>query len=267
MLKAPLPPRTFKLFRRAETPTVTFFYGPTDGGTSAAGWAHSILFGVQAGAFSETIEGLSPNTPYYFTANATNSAGLAWATPSQLFTTQATNTPPTYAAVLTRNNDGGRTGMNLNETLLNVTKVNTNQFGLLFSRDLDDPIYAQPLVMTNVNILGRGTHNLVIVATVNDSVYAFDADNPSVTTPYWTTSFINPPSVIAPANTDMSAIGACGGAYQDFSGNIGIVGTPVIDPVAGTIYLVARTKEKKQISCSDCMRWTSPPEPNAQTAR
>jgi len=41
----------------------------------------------------------------------------------------------------------------------------------------------------------------------------------------------------------MSALGACGGNYQDFSGNMGIVGTPVIDPVAGTIYLVARTKE------------------------
>ena len=133
--------------------------------------------------------------------------------------------------------------MNLNESFLNVTNVNTNQFGLLFSRNVDDQIYAQPLVMTNVSILGRGTHNLVIVATVNDSVYAFDADNPSVATPYWTTSFINPPNIVAPANTDMSAIGACGGGYQDFSGNIGIVGTPVIDPVAGTIYLVARTKE------------------------
>jgi len=64
-----------------------------------------------------------------------------------------------------------------------------------------------------------------------------------VTTPYWTTSFINPPNIVAPANTDMSALGACGGNYQDFSGNMGIVGTPVIDPVAGTIYLVARTKE------------------------
>ncbi len=146
--------------------------------------------------------------------------------------------------MLTQHNDGGRTGMNLNETSLNITNVNTNQFGLLFSRNVDDQIYAQPLVITNVNLLGRGTHNLVIVATVNDSVYAFDADNPAVTTPYWSTSFINPPNIVPPANTDMSAIGACTGAYQaPFSGNIGIVGTPVIDPVAGTIYLVARTKE------------------------
>jgi hypothetical protein len=226
-----------------ETPAVTVFYGTTDGGTTAGAWAHNILLGQQTGGFAQTATGLSPNTLYYFTANAMNSAGTMWAAPSQSFTTVTTNTPSSFVAVLTQHNDIGRTGMNLNETLLNVTNVNTNQFGLLFSRNVDDQIYAQPLVMTNVNILGRGTHNLVIVATVNDSVYAFDADNASVETPYWTTSFINPPGIITPANTDMSAIGACGGAYQDFSGNIGIVGTPVIDPVAGTIYLVARTKE------------------------
>jgi hypothetical protein len=226
-----------------ETPAVTLYYGTTDGGNTAGAWSHSIWLGQQTGAFAQTVTGLSPTTTYFFTASATNSAGTAWAAPSQTFTTQATNTPSSFVAVLTQHNDGGRTGMNLSETFLNITNVNTNQFGLVFSRNVDDQIYAQPLVMTNVNILGRGTHNIVIVATVNDSVYAFDADNASVETPYWTTSFINPPNIVAPANTDMSAIGACGGAYQDFSGNIGIVGTPVIDPVAGTIYVVARTRE------------------------
>ena len=226
-----------------DTPTVTLFYGPTDGGTTPGAWAHNISLGQQTGAFAQTVTGLSPTTLYYFTANATNSAGIAWAAPSRSFTTTVTNSPSSFVAVLTHHNDNGRTGMNLNETFLNVTNVNTNQFGLLFSHSVDDQIYAQPLVMTNVNILGRGTHNIVIVATVNDSVYAFDADNAQVGTPYWTNSFINPPNIVAPANTDMSALGACGGNYQDFSGNMGIVGTPVIDPVAGTIYLVARTKE------------------------
>jgi hypothetical protein len=226
-----------------ETPAVTVFYGTTDGGTVAGAWAHSILLGQQAGGFAQTVNGLSPNMTYYFTASAINSAGATWAAPSQSFTTVATNTPSSFVAVLTQHDDIGRTGMNLNETFLNFTNVNTNQFGLLFSRNVDDQIYAQPLVVTNVNILGRGTHNLVIVATVNDSVYAFDADNAAVETPYWSISFINPPSIVTPANTDMSAIGACGGDYQDFSGNIGIVGTPVIDPAAGAIYLVARTKE------------------------
>ena len=226
-----------------ETPTVTVFYGLTDGGTSPGAWAHSISLGQQTAVYAQTVTGLAPGTIYYFTASAMNSAGTTWAGPSQTFTTLATNASSSYVAVLTQHDDAGRTGMNLNETSLNITNVNTNQFGLLFSRNVDDQIYAQPLIMTNVNILGRGTHNLVIVATVNNSVYAFDADNPSVETPYWSTSFISPPNIVAPANTDESAIGACSGDYQDFSGNFGIVGTPVIDPVSGTIYLVARTKE------------------------
>ena len=143
-------------------------------------------------------------------------------------------------AVLTQHNDLARTGANLNEQLLNTANVNTNQFGLVCKQFVDDQIYAQPLVMTNVNLGANGTHNIVIVATVNDSVYAFDADDSSVSTPYWQVSFLGP-NIVPPSNTDMT--GACNGTYLDFSGHIGIVGTPVIDAVSGTIYLVARTKE------------------------
>jgi hypothetical protein len=80
----------------------------------------------------------------------------------------------------------------------------------------------------------------VIVATVTNSVYAFDADNSLASAPYWHVSFLGP-NVVAPRNSDMT--GACGGNYLDFSGNFGIVGTPVIDPASQTLYLVARTKE------------------------
>ncbi len=152
-------------------------------------------------------------------------------------------------AVLTQHNDNARSGANLSETTLTTANVNTNQFGLLFTRAVDDQIYAQPLVMTNVNLGVKGTHNLLLVATVNDTVYAFDADNASVTAPYWTNRFIAPPNIVAPRNTDMNtnlftgAVGACGGNYKDFSGNMGIVGTPVIDPTTSTLYLAARTKE------------------------
>ena len=144
-------------------------------------------------------------------------------------------------AVLTQHNNLSRTGANLQETILNTSNVNSNQFGLLFTYAVDDQIYAQPLVMTNVSIPGQGVHNLVIVATVNDSVYAFDADNPAVITPFWQVNYTDTNHFIFPVrNTDMT--GACYGDYLDFSGHIGIVGTPVIDPVAGTVYFVARTK-------------------------
>lgn len=143
-------------------------------------------------------------------------------------------------SVLTQHNDLGRTGANLHETILNTSNVNADHFGLIFTREVDDQIYAQPLIAAQVNLGAAGRHNVVVVATVNDSVYAFDADRPSVNAPFWNVSFLAP-NVVPPRSTDMT--GACGGDYQDFSGNIGIVSTPVIDPVTETIYLLARTKE------------------------
>jgi hypothetical protein len=62
----------------------------------------------------------------------------------------------------------------------------------------------------------------VVVATANDSVYAFDADDFSREEPYWHTSFLGA-GIAPPRNKDMT--GACDGNYVDFSGNIGIVGT------------------------------------------
>ena len=97
---------------------------------------------------------------------------------------------------------------------------------------------------TNVAIPGHGTHNILYVCTVNDTIYAFDADNSAVSNAYWQTNFtgtFGATTAVAPANTDMT--GACGGGYRDFSGNMGIVGTPVIDQTAGTMWVVVRTKE------------------------
>lgn len=224
-----------------DIPSVTLFYGPADGGTNAAAWAQNAPLGLQNGAFTHTVLGLASNTTYYFTAQAANAAGTTWAAPSLSFTTPASNL--FTVAMLTHHNDNSRTGANLDETTLTVANVNTNSFALLYTRPVDDQIYAQPLVATNVDLGSNGVHNLVLVATVNDSVYAYDADDPSVRTPYWTRSFINPPNIVPPRNTDLSAIGACGGSYQDFSGSFGIVGTPVVAAASGTLYLVARTKE------------------------
>ncbi|HTV42417.1 MAG TPA: hypothetical protein VMF08_17750 [Candidatus Sulfotelmatobacter sp.] len=226
-----------------QAPTVTLFYGSADGKTNSAAWANSIGLGTQSGIFAQTLSGLAPNSTYYYTAEAVNSAGADWAMPSLSFTTGATNSPWPFTAVLTQHNDDNRSGDNLNETILNVANVNTNSFGLLYTRPVDDQIYAQPLIMTNVSILGRGSRNLLIVATVNDSIYAYDADDPTVTQPYWKDSFISPPNIVAPDSADEDAVGAGGGNYQDFTGNFGIVGTPVVDPASGTLYVVVRTKE------------------------
>jgi hypothetical protein len=225
-----------------DPPSVTIFYGPVNGGTNPSAWSNSVVAGIQGGSFIRGIFGLNANSTYFFSARAVNAAGTSWGTPVRSFTTLTVNPPPTTAAVMTHHNDNFRTGDNLNESFLNTANVNTNTFGLIYTRQVDDQIYAQPLIATNITITGAGTHNLVIVATVNDTIYAFDADNPAATVPYWQTSFLDANSV-PPSNTDLGSAGACGFNYRDFSGHMGIVGTPVIDPATGTIYLVVRTLE------------------------
>jgi len=153
--------------------------------------------------------------------------------------------------VLTYHNDNSRTGQNINETVLTTSNVNVNTFGKIFTRPVDDQLYAQPLYVAGVNIPSKGTHNVVYLATTNDSVYAFDADDPFATAPLWKVSFlIN--GAVPPTHSDLSAVGSCGSNYNDFSGNMGIVGTPVIDTTPfpgagasdqGTLYVVARTHE------------------------
>jgi len=144
-------------------------------------------------------------------------------------------------SVLTAHNDNARTGLNPNETLLTHSNVNRYGFGRLFSQPVDEQVYAQPLYVPNVSITNKGIHNVVFVATQNDSVYAFDADSNtgSNSVPLWHASFINPAGGII-------AVPAADAAYPSadcltFVGDIGIVGTPVIDSVSGTLYSVART--------------------------
>jgi PA14 domain/Chitobiase/beta-hexosaminidase C-terminal domain len=228
-----------------DAPTVTLFYGPSNGGTNSGAWANSlVLAGAQNGWFGQAVTGLSASTTYYFSAHAVNAGGTSWGTPVQTFTTPAaTATTGESVSVLTSRNDNGRTGQNTNETILTPANVNTNTFGKLFSYPLDGYLLAQPLIMPNVNIPGKGLHNVVFAATQNNSVYAFDADSNagSNSAPLWQTSFINPSAGITPLQ---SAIDLDPSSSPGFYGpNVGISGTPAIDPATGTIYAVAKTKE------------------------
>jgi len=140
-------------------------------------------------------------------------------------------------SVTTYHNDNARTGQNLHETILTPANVNANDFGRLFVQPVDGYIYAQPLYIPGVSIGGQ-SHNVVYVATENDSVYAFDADSPAGAnaSPLWHVSFINPPSV---TTVNSSTDAQCG----DLVPQIGISGTPVIDTSTGTLYVVANTQE------------------------
>jgi hypothetical protein len=142
--------------------------------------------------------------------------------------------------VLTQHNDVSRTGWNHAETQLNISNVSPSSFGLIASRMVDDQIYAQPLIVNGVSI-GGVPKNVVYVATVNNTLYAFDADSSSVPA-YWSVNLTHP-SRRPPNSSDIHSI--CG-AYNDFnegssgSGVFGIVGTPVIDKSSNTIYVVSR---------------------------
>ena len=103
--------------------------------------------------------------------------------------------------VLTYHNETSRTGANLNETTLTPKNVNASSFGRLFRYTLDGNVFAQPLVVSNLSIGGK-VHNVLIVATENDSVYALDANNPTAGPRHngvlWQTSFIDPAKGITP---------------------------------------------------------------------
>jgi uncharacterized repeat protein (TIGR03806 family) len=209
-----------------DTPTVTIYYGPTDGGTSAGAWAYSVSLGAQGGGFSQTVVGLTTNTTYYFTARAVNVAGTSWASPSLSFTTLPVNV---VSSALTYHYDNTRQGQNTNEFILTPASVNVNNFGKLFTYTLDGYMYCEPVYIPNVVINGQ-LHNVVFAATENNSVYAFDADNAGAGGGLlWQTN-------LGIAEISINNYGV---RYHHNVLNplIGITGTPVIDPVSGTIFL------------------------------
>src|SRR5439155_488650 len=136
--------------------------------------------------------------------------------------TAPSTTNPQSVSVLTQHNDNTRSGWNDNETALTTSNVNVQQFGKVFTLTVDGEVYGQPLVVGHV-FIGGGYHNVVYIATVNNTLYAYDGDNGTL---YWQKNFTRS-GWRPPMNTDMT--GACGGTYTNFSGKMGIVGTPVID--------------------------------------
>jgi uncharacterized protein (TIGR03437 family) len=145
--------------------------------------------------------------------------------------------------VTTYRNNLTRSGENLTETVLTPANVNAAQFGKIFSRPVDGQVYAQPLYLSGVAIPGKGVHNVVYVATEHDSVYAFDADSnigPNAM-PLWQISLIDTAAgEVVPGVADVLNC-------LTIAPEIGITGTPVIDPSTNTLYVVAMTRRDTQI--------------------
>jgi hypothetical protein len=139
------------------------------------------------------------------------------------------------AQVVTSQVDNARTGANTHETILTPSNVNSRQFGKLFSLKADGGVYAQPLYVPHLAIPGKGSHNVLFVATENDSVYAFDADG-TANDPLWRVTFLKP-------GNGASTVPAQDVMCPFIQPGIGITPTPVIDSEAGTIYILARTSQ------------------------
>jgi len=145
--------------------------------------------------------------------------------------------------VVTERYDDARTGANLAETTLNTSNVNVDSFGKLWSYTVSGSVYAQPLYVRNVDIAG-GTHNVLYVVTMNDIVYAFDADSGDDTPllSFDVTSLV-PDSIPVPVRDIL-------GFDDNIIGNVGIESTPVIDLATNTMYFVARTEEPGGSGCT-----------------
>src|SRR6266478_3817183 len=117
--------------------------------------------------------------------------------------------------VLTRNYDNKRSGANLLETSLVPSKITSTTFGKHFEMPVDDQIYAGVLYASGVTI-GGNSKNVIYVATVNNTIYAFDAEKAGA--PLWTRASLG----LAPNNTQVG-VGApyCTGGYNDFAGKLG----------------------------------------------
>lgn len=202
------------------------------------------------------VNGLTGGSPAYGTIVATGTSTATYSAPSVAIPLTISVTavlqanPPlsasagvtvvplnTFTGVYSWRNDNSLTGQNAQETILTPSSVSSTTaptFGKLLGCPVDGQIFAQPLYAANVTI-ANVTHNVVYVATEHDTLYAFDADASSCQI-LWQLSFVDPvvgvttvPATDIPSQTDIVP-------------EIGITGTPVIDPTTATLYVVAKTR-------------------------
>jgi len=173
-------------------------------------------------------------------AGAHSIVATSTANPSQ--SDSATAAVTGLTGVYTYHNDLARDGTNSQEYALTPATVNSTRFGRLFSCTVDGAIYAQPLWVANLNLDGV-RHNVVFVATEHDSLYAFDADaKPCVQ--LWTVSLIDTShggasgEATVPSGPTGNLVAA---GYGDITPEVGVTGTPVIDPDSGTLYVVSKS--------------------------
>jgi hypothetical protein len=128
--------------------------------------------------------------------------------------------------ILERGYNKFRTGANAAETVLTPANVSSgaNEFHKQFVMRVDGKIEGSPLYGSNVQIAG-GTHNVIYVATMHNTVFAFDADNGTQLSARWLGNPVTGPDLSHLKPTTIHT-------------EWGILSTPVIDLKTGTLYVV-----------------------------
>ena len=136
------------------------------------------------------------------------------------------------ANVLTQHNDVRRSGANLQEKKLTVASVK-GKFGKLWTLFADGQVVAQPLYVSGLNVDGKGIFNAVIVSTMHNTIYAYNADK-KPTQPQSQDALIWAQWLGDPQPENFG--------FDSWNTNFpewGIVSTPVIDDSRKTMYVVS----------------------------
>ena len=229
---------------QAFTATGHYSDGSTKDLTSSATWTstNTGVATVNSSGSATSVLNLPAGQNAGFTSIKAASAGVTGV--SILSVTNHTSNPSGFAGVFMQHNDIGRTGQNVNETALTTAVVQGGTFGKKFAQPVDGFIYGQPLYVPQVTISGV-KHNVVYVATENDSVYAFDADSNSGANanPLWQVALLNAAHGAGTGATPINSSDPNQNACTDLIPTIGVTSTPVIDPSTGTMYVESKTNE------------------------
>jgi hypothetical protein len=222
----------------ALTVTQTLSVGASTNDNAGVIWSTSASGGSFSSATSQNGTNVTFTAPAAAGVYTLTATSLTDSTRSASITIGVTD----LAGVYTYHNDLARDGANTREYALTPANVNTGGFGMLFSCTVDGAIYAQPLWVANLKVAGA-RHNVVFVATEHDSLYAIDADA-SPCTQLWTVSLIDTKhgasagETPVPSGTTGFLVGFGDG---DLAPEVGITGTPVIDPATGIMYVVSKS--------------------------
>jgi hypothetical protein len=217
-----------------------------DIGSAGLTWSASgaTCSGASCGSFtnvtSTSATYVAPSDAGIYSITATSVADITRSASNSIGVTD-------LSGVLTYHNNVSRDGTNTHEFALTTANVNKSTFGKLFSCQADGAIYAQPLWVPNLAIAGT-PHNVIVVATQHESIYAFDADAAPCTT-LWHVSLIDSAHGGTTGETSVPSWGTgalVGSGYGDISPEVGITGTPVIDPTTSTLYVVSKSVNSSQ---------------------